>query len=134
MDANSEFLQERLAAAAAIPPERRSADVSAFLESCQLQQEVLEALQASGGSQFRYIKALKLDRARYVSLGIVSFTPVLIHFFAWPPTWSPERGGRRSAAGPRPAERRPAANHLCQSHCITLILHSPSLNRSDSFQ
>ena len=38
------FLQARLAAAAAIPVERRSSDVSAFLESCRLQREVADAL------------------------------------------------------------------------------------------
>lgn len=39
------FLQERLAAAKAIPLERRTPDVSAFIETCRLQQEVAEALE-----------------------------------------------------------------------------------------
>ena len=44
MEDPSEFLAARHAAAAAIPPERRGADISAFLECYQLEQEVLEAL------------------------------------------------------------------------------------------
>lgn len=48
---SSGFLHARLAAAAAIPPERRSADVSVFIEHCQLQQEVLDALNQRGAAR-----------------------------------------------------------------------------------
>ena len=38
------FLAERLAKASAVPPEQRSADVRAFIETCQLQTELVEEL------------------------------------------------------------------------------------------
>ena len=65
---DSEFLKARLAAAAAIPPERRSADVSAFLECYQLEQEVVAAFKAPG-YRWQVIDGLKLARADYICLG-----------------------------------------------------------------
>lgn len=80
-DVTSGFLHARLAEAAAIPPERRSVDVSAFLESCRLQQEVLEAVEKTG--QLQCIDALKLARAEYISLaGMVYYSPELQQFLA----------------------------------------------------
>ena len=55
----TEFLEARHAAATAIPPERRSADVSAFLECYQLEQEVLTALKTPG-YRWQVIDGLKL--------------------------------------------------------------------------
>ena len=66
------FINARLAAAAAIPPEQRSADVAAFIEYCQLQQEVLEASEAPGYT-WQCTDALKLVRAEYISPGGVLF-------------------------------------------------------------
>lgn len=64
------FLHARLAATAAIPPERRSYDAAVFVEYCQLQQEVLEALERrGGGGPLQCLEALKLARAEYISLG-----------------------------------------------------------------
>ena len=68
MEDPSEFLDARLAAAAAIPPEHRSPDVSAFLECYRLEQEVLTALKAPG-YQWQVTDGLKLARADYVGLG-----------------------------------------------------------------
>ena len=64
----TEFLDARLAAAAAIPPESRSADVLAFLECYRLEQEVLTALKAPG-YQWQVTDGLKLARADYIAIG-----------------------------------------------------------------
>lgn len=71
MEPSSEFLHARLAAAAAIPPEHRSVDVSAFLEYGRLQQEVFEALRERGDYQLTCLDNLKLARAECHSRGVV---------------------------------------------------------------
>ena len=78
----SEFLHARLAAAAAIPPERRSADVSTLLEYCQLQQEVLDAMAKPGGGQLTCLDALKLARAEYIAPCTLDYSPKLHQFLA----------------------------------------------------
>lgn len=72
------FLTERLAKATAIPAEQRSADVRAFIESCQLQAELVEELRLpevmSAGTDVREFMgrwsaapALKLVRSFLIS-------------------------------------------------------------------
>lgn len=65
------FLRERLKAAAAVPLERRGPDVAAFLETCQLQQELVEALDLPAAAarsvavdeRWTCVRALKFTRA-----------------------------------------------------------------------
>ena len=69
------FLQERLAVAKALPYERRTPDVSAFIETCRLQQEVADALDLPArlttqvDPQWTCALALKFARALYVDEG-----------------------------------------------------------------
>ena len=73
------FLAERLAKATAIPAEQRSADVRAFIETCRLQEEVVEELRMPEVldanvlegllSRWSVAAALKLIRSHFVSLG-----------------------------------------------------------------
>ena len=72
-DMEAGFLQERLAAAAALPLERRTPEVNAFLEVCQLNQDLVDALDLPEGGRTRTIdeqwtcaRALKLARAKFV--------------------------------------------------------------------
>ena len=59
----ADFIHARLAAATALSPERRSADVAAFIECCALQREVLAALKAPGG-RLSCVDVLKLARSQ----------------------------------------------------------------------
>ena len=68
MEQPSEFLLARLAAAKAIPPERRSVDVAAFVEYIQLHQEVLEAMRKPG-AKWSTVNLLKVARAENICLG-----------------------------------------------------------------
>ena len=72
------FLAERLAKASAVPAEQRSADVRAFIETCQLQAELVEELGLPEilddtqelcelGRQWTGAPALKMVRSHFIS-------------------------------------------------------------------
>ena len=65
------FIEERLAAATAIPPSQRSPEVAAFIECCQLQREVaMEQQQWQGRRPSRHQQALadlKLTHSHYLN-------------------------------------------------------------------
>ena len=80
------FLADRLAKASAVPAEQRSADVRAFIETCQLQAELVEELELPATinlnndvvvrlwSRWTAAPALKLVRSHFISPG-----PPLMH-------------------------------------------------------
>lgn len=65
MEAQTGFIHARLASATTLPAEQRRSDVSAFIECCALQQELLEAVNRPGG-RWSCAEALKLARSQVI--------------------------------------------------------------------
>lgn len=76
-----EFLKARLAAAAAVPPEERSADASAFVESYELQKQVAAALtrpawSGSGKRPFDPRRWTCLEAVKYARSIVIAAAPL----------------------------------------------------------
>ena len=90
--ATADFLAGRLAKASAIPAEQRSADVRAFIETCRLQEELLEelrlpkfvSLDTDVLSRWSAVPALKLVRSHFISpSGPIPHSPELRGFASY---------------------------------------------------
>ena len=74
--ADTAFLRARLAAATAVSDERRTPEIAAFIETCQLQQELADALDMPEGrtvaidQQWTLVRALKFARAAHICEGV----------------------------------------------------------------
>ncbi|GAB4820575.1 hypothetical protein N2152v2_007621 [Parachlorella kessleri] len=72
------FIDERLAVAMELPPSQRSPEVAAFIEACQLQQEVAMARKGRGGRSKREQQALsdlKLVKSQFLSIAPFCYRP-----------------------------------------------------------
>ena len=72
------FIEERLAAATAIPPSQRSPEVAAFVEACQLQQETVRKGQGRRSTRKQQaLHDLRLVKSHFLSIAPLCYRPGL---------------------------------------------------------